>query len=62
MTLKTGYHAVYEETYFKGIDDAKKYGFDFAQFELGAPTYFLNELSNDKLLEIKNMPRTAALK
>lgn len=53
MTLKTGYHAVYAENYFKGIDDAKKYGFDFAQFELGAPAYFMNELTEEKLLEIK---------
>jgi len=50
---KTGYHSVYAETYFKGIDDAKKYGFDFAQFDLGVPAYFLDELTTDKLLEIK---------
>ncbi len=53
MAIKTGYHSVYSETYFKGINDAKKYGFDFAQFDLGVPAYFLDELTNDKLLEIK---------
>lgn len=53
MLMKTGYHAVFAETYFSGIDDAKKYGFDFAQFDLGVPKYFLNELSEDKLTEIK---------
>ena len=53
MTLKTGYHAVYAESYFSGIDDAKKYGFDFAQFDLGVPAYFLDELTKEKLLEIK---------
>lgn len=52
MTIKTGYHSVYAETYFKGIDDAKKYGFDFVQFDLGVPAYFLNDLSKDKLTEI----------
>ncbi len=50
---KTGYHSVYAETYFKGIDDAKRYGFDFAQFDLGVPAFFLDELTTDKLLEIK---------
>lgn len=51
--MKTGYHSVFAETYFKGIDDAKKYGFDFVQFDLGVPAYFLNELSADKLMEIR---------
>lgn len=54
MVIKTGYHSVYAETYFSGIDDAKKYGFDFVQFDLGVPIYFLNHLSTDKLVEIKN--------
>jgi len=53
MKIKTGYHAVYEESYFGGIDSAKKYGFEFVQFELGVPTYFLHELSVEKLSEIK---------
>lgn len=53
MIIKTGYHAVYAENYFTGIDDAKKYGFEFAEFELGVPAYFLNELTEEKLLEIK---------
>ena len=53
MLMKTGYHAVFSETYFDGIDDAKKYGFEFAQFDLGVPSYFLNDLSKDKLNEIR---------
>lgn len=53
MKIKTGYHAIYEENYFSGIDDAKKYGFEFVQFDLGVPAYFLNELTKEKLLEIK---------
>lgn len=53
MTIKTGYHAVFAKTYFSGIDDAKKYGFDFAQFDLGVPNYFLNGLSSDKLSDIR---------
>ena len=53
MKIKTGYHAVYAESYFSGIDDAKKYGFEFVQFELGVPAYFLNKSTKEKLLEIK---------
>lgn len=53
MKIKTGYHAVFEKSYFGGIDSAKKYGFEFAQFELGVPTYFLHELSAEKLSKIK---------
>jgi hypothetical protein len=37
--MKTGYHVVYAKDYFQGIDDARKYGFGFAQFELGVPAY-----------------------
>ena len=51
--MKTGYHSVYSKTYFAGIDDAKKYGFDFAQFDLGVPDYFLNDISAEKLSEIR---------
>lgn len=53
MVVKMGYHAVYAKTYFQGIEDARKYGFDFAQFDLGVPTYFLNELSAAQLAEIR---------
>lgn len=52
--MKKGYHSVYAETYFSGIDDAKNHGFDFVQFDLGVPAYFLNELSADKLAEIRS--------
>jgi len=51
--MKTGYHAVYAGDYFQGIYDAKKYGFDFAQFELGVPAYYLDGLSNIQLREIR---------
>ena len=51
--MKTGYHAVYAANFFDGIDDALKYGFDFVQFDLGVPTYFINGLSDHKLAEIR---------
>lgn len=51
--MKTGYHAVYAANFFDGIDDALKYGFDFVQFDLGVPTYFINGLSAGELSEIR---------
>ena len=38
--------------FFDGIDNALKYGFDFVQFDLGVPAYFLNVSSDDKTAEI----------
>jgi len=50
--MKTGCHVVYARDYFQGIDDARKYGFDFAQFELGVPAYYLDGLSSAQLKTI----------
>jgi len=52
--MKTGYHVVYAKDYLQGIDDARKYGFDFAQFELGVPAYYLDGLSPAQLNEIRD--------
>jgi len=52
--MKTGYHVVYARDYFEGIADARKYGFDFAQIELGVPAYYLDGLSAAQLREIRD--------
>jgi len=52
--MKTGYHIVYARDYFEGIDDARSYGFDFAQFELGVPEYYLDGLSSAGLRTIRD--------
>jgi len=52
--MKTGYHVVYARDYFEGIHDAKKHMFDFAQFELGVPAYYLDGLSIGQLREIRD--------
>ena len=52
--MKTGYHAVYPDSFFGGITDARKYGFDFVQFDLGVPTFFLDGLTKEDLREIKS--------
>jgi len=52
--MKSGYHAVYAKDYFQGIDDARAHNFDFAQFDLGVPAYYLDGLSNTQLREIRD--------
>jgi len=52
--IKTGYHVVYAKDYFQGIADARTYGFDFAQFELGVPAYYLDGLSPAQLKDIRD--------
>ncbi len=51
--MKTGYHAVYATDYFDGIDAAKANGFDFVQFDLGVPEFFLDALTADDLARIR---------
>ena len=49
----TGYHAVYEKDFFEGIDNASTNGFEFVQFDLGIPKFFLDDLSIDDLIKIR---------
>lgn len=55
--MKTGYHAVYESNYFEAIDIAKNNGFEFVQIDLGVPTFFLDNLKDNDLNEIRNYSR-----
>lgn len=52
--MKTGYHAIYSRDFFDGINDARKYGFDFVQFDLGVHKFFLDDLTESDLKEIKS--------
>jgi len=52
--MKTGYHVIYARDFFDGIDDAQSNGFDFAQFDLGVPKFFLNDLTDSALREIRD--------
>ena len=52
--MKNGYHAIYSKDFYKGIDDVLKYGFDFVQFDLGVPKFFLNDLNKEHLQNIRN--------
>lgn len=57
--MKTGYHAVYEKDYFGAIDHAKENGFEFVQFDLNVPNYYLDGLSDDDLLKIKEYAKNS---
>ena len=50
--MKTGCHVVYAKDYFEGIASARKHAFDFAQFDLGVPEYYLDDLSPAQLRTI----------
>jgi len=50
----TGFHAVYEKDFFEGINNASENGFDFVQFDLGVPRFFLDDLSVDELIKIRD--------
>ena len=52
--MKSGYHVVYARDYTEGIADARTYGFNFAQFELGVPSFYLDGLSDTQLKEIRD--------
>lgn len=53
----TGYHAVYENNYFEGIDNAYTNGFDFVQFDLSIPKFFLDGLTVNEMTKIRNYAR-----
>ncbi|MHB1455541.1 MAG: sugar phosphate isomerase/epimerase family protein [Armatimonadota bacterium] len=57
LNVKTGYHAVYESNYFEAINLAKNNGFEFVQFDLGVPTFFLDNLTDNDLNEIKKFSK-----
>lgn len=61
MVIKTGYHSVYAETFFNGIGDAKSHRFDFVQFDLGVPSYFLNGMTYDALKDIKKYAQDSGI-
>jgi len=59
--MKTGYHVVYARDYYEGIDDARRHGFDFAQFELGVPSFFLDSLSAAQLRAIRDYAESSGV-
>ncbi|MDR1905454.1 MAG: sugar phosphate isomerase/epimerase [Clostridiales bacterium] len=49
-----GFHSVYEDSFYEGIDKAASGGFRFVQFDLGVPSFGLYNLPETEALKIKN--------
>lgn len=53
--MKFGFHAVYEKDYIDAISFAADHGFNYVQFDLNCPRYFLENLSQRELKKIKQL-------
>jgi sugar phosphate isomerase/epimerase len=52
---RIGYHAVYEPDYKTAILLASENGFNFVQFDLNVPHFYLEHLSRHELTDIRNL-------
>ena len=50
-----GYHAVYDESYDDALGYAAEVGFDYVQFDLNVPRFFLNDLSPSEIRRIRSL-------
>jgi len=53
--VKIGMHAVYEESFATAIRQAHVFGFDYVQFDLGAPQFYLDDVSGSQLGALQRM-------
>lgn len=56
--MKCGYHAVYEYSFEEAIDFACVNGFDFVQFDLGVPTFFLDRRTDRELAALHSLAQS----
>lgn len=49
-----GYHAVYEQSFSSAIRLARKFEFDYVQFDLGVPTFYVTGLSRNEIKSIRS--------
>ena len=54
-TPKIGYHAVYENDYQSAIKAPAEHGFQYVQFDLNVPRFYVDGLSRKQLGTIKSM-------
>lgn len=50
-----GYHSVYESTFEEGIRKCRELDFDYVQFDLNVPHFFIDQLSQNRLQEIRKL-------
>ena len=53
--MNFGYHAVYEKDYRSAITSAAQGGFQYVQFDLDVPTFYLEALSKRQINDIKSV-------
>jgi sugar phosphate isomerase/epimerase len=53
IRMKIGYQAVYDHDYYDAISYAAEHGFDYVQFDLNVPKFYLDELDNRDLDRIR---------
>ena len=49
--IKIGYQAVYDNLYLDALKYAKKNKFDYVQFDLNVPKFYLENLEKNELLK-----------
>jgi sugar phosphate isomerase/epimerase len=49
-----GYHAVYEQSFSTAIRLARELGFDYVQFDLSVPTFYVTGLSRNEIKSIRS--------
>lgn len=56
--MKKGYHAVYEKDYYEALSFAAEHEFDFVQFDLNVPTFFLDDIPDSELSRIREFAQS----
>jgi sugar phosphate isomerase/epimerase len=52
-----GYQAVYDQSYKDAIDYAAQSGFDYVQFNLRVPRFYLDKMSKSQIIELRDRAR-----
>ena len=53
-TLKIGMHAVYETSFEEAIRLAGQHGFDYVQFDLNCPQFYVDGLSDTQVTALRS--------
>lgn len=51
--MTTGFHGVFEKGFYEAVDNARLHGFDFVQFDLNIPRFFLNTWTAENLCKLR---------
>lgn len=49
--MKIGMHAVYERSFAEAIHKASECGFDYVQFDLNVPQFYVDQISGRQLVK-----------